>query len=241
MIVLFTDYGASDIYVGQVKAAILEQAPGVQIVDLLHQAPAFNPKTGAHLLAALAPRFPMGSTFFAVIDPGVGGRRTAVAMRADGRWYVGPDNGLLSVIAARAAKCELWRITWQPPGLSPSFHGRDLFAPIAAGLAQGDLQSDRMESISALEIQFGDADLPEIIYVDHYGNALTGLRAATVAHDRRLAVAGQALPFARVFCEAPEGEAFWYENSIGLVEIAANCGSAAERLELRVGQAVGIV
>src|SRR5215510_10038563 len=102
MIFLFTDFGSADIYVGQVKAVLAERAPRVPVIDLLHDAPPFNIRAGAHLLAALSTRIPRGSVTMAVVDPGVGGRREAVAVLADGRWFVGPDNGLLSVLAARA-------------------------------------------------------------------------------------------------------------------------------------------
>lgn len=102
MIVLFTDFGADDLYVGQVKAVLAHTAPGVPAIDLLHAAPNFDIESSAHLLAALYPKFSPGSVFFAVVDPGVGGARDAVVMVADGYWFVGPDNGLLSIIAARA-------------------------------------------------------------------------------------------------------------------------------------------
>jgi S-adenosylmethionine hydrolase len=95
-IFLFTDFGAADIYVGQVKAVLAREAPANAIIDLLHEAPAFNVRAGAHLLAALASQIPAGSVTLAVVDPGVGGDRAAVALEVDGRWFVGPDNGLMS-------------------------------------------------------------------------------------------------------------------------------------------------
>ena len=101
MIVLFTDFGVRDPYVGQLKARLVEHAPSQQVVDLLHEAPDFNPHAGAHLLAAFAPGFPPGSVFLTVVDPGVGTPRSAVVVLAGGRWFVGPDNGLLSIVAAR--------------------------------------------------------------------------------------------------------------------------------------------
>ena len=136
MIVLFTDFGVRDPYVGQVKARLAEFAPAQQVVDLLHEVPDFNPHAGAHLLAAFAPGFPPGSVFLAVVDPGVGTPRDAVVVLAGGRWFVGPDNGLLSIVAARNSDTRLWRITWQPEALSNTFHGRDLFALIAADIAR---------------------------------------------------------------------------------------------------------
>ena len=137
MIFLFTDFGSADLYVGQVKAVLAAQAPRAPVIDLLNDAPPFNIRAGAHLLAALAARIPRGSVTLAVVDPGVGGAREAVAVRADGRWFVGPDNGLISVAAARAGTAQVYAIGWRPRRLSASFHGRDLFAPVAAMLARG--------------------------------------------------------------------------------------------------------
>ena len=234
-IFLFTDFGAADIYVGQVKAVLAREAPGVAIIDLLHEAPAFNVRAGAHLLAALASQIPAGSVTLAVVDPGVGGARAAIALEVDGRWFVGPDNGLMSVLAARAAKTSVWRITWEPQNLGPSFHGRDLFAPIAAALACGDFAGKAVRA-DRLQVEFGATDLGEIIYIDHYGNAFTGLRAPALPHDMRVVAGGASLAYARVFSAAPPGGTFWYANSLGLVEIAANGCSAAAALGLAVGQ-----
>lgn len=237
-IFLFTDYGAADLYVGQVKARFASLAPGVAVIDLLHEAPAFNVRAGAHLLAALAAQIPAGSVTLAVIDPGVGGCRDAVALNADNRWFVGPDNGLLSVLAARADSSVFWRITWNPEKLSPSFHGRDLFAPVAAALARGESPYDMAVAADELKVNLGAADSGEIIYIDHYGNALTGLRAQGVARDTRVVAGGASVGYARVFSAAPAGEVFWYENSLGLVEIAGNGCSAAVELGLAIGMPV---
>ncbi len=235
-IFLFTDFGAADVYVGQVKAVLAREAPGIGVIDLLHAAPAFNVRAGAHLLAALAVQIPAGSVTLAVVDPGVGGVRDAVVAEIDSRWFVGPDNGLLSVLAARAAKVAVWRITWQPDALAPSFHGRDLFAPITAALARDEFPAGRAVRADRLQVEFGATDLGEIIYIDHYGNAFTGLRAHAIGRDTRIVAGGDALAHARVFSAVPPGEAFWYANSLGLVEIAANGGSAAAKLGLAVGQ-----
>ena len=238
-IVLFTDFGSGDIYVGQVKAVLQRLAPRAAVIDLLHDAPAFNVRAAAHLLAAMVDRFAEDSVFLCVVDPGVGGAREAVVVQADERWYVGPDNGLLSVVGARAAKGDCWRIVWRPEQLSASFHGRDLFAPVAATLAvQGALPKGWFEHSGRLQVEFGGDDLPEIIYVDHYGNAHSGIRASGIPREARLALGELRLPFARVYSEVAEGGAFWYENSQGLVEIAVSCGSAAQRLGLKIGDGV---
>lgn len=242
MIILFTDFGADDIYVGQIKARMLQTAPkGTTVIDLLHCVPDFDPHAGAHLLAAIHGQFPEKSVFFALIDPSVGSDRSAAAVEADGQWFVGPDNGLLSVVAARAKRARTWRISWRPDSLSPSFHGRDLFAPVAAGLAAGVIEAGWLESCDSLDVEYGADDLAQIIYVDHYGNALTGLRAGNVPHTAAIDVVGRRIPWARVYSEVPTGSAFWYENSIGLVEVAVNCGNAAAQLGLGVGDAVSVV
>jgi S-adenosylmethionine hydrolase len=234
MVFLFTDFGAADIYVGQVKAVLHSVAPKEAVIDLLHDAPAFNVKASAHLLAALAARLPAGSVTLAVVDPGVGGPRRPVAVRADGRWLVGPDNGLISVAAARAKRREAFSIGWRPEELSASFHGRDLFAPVAAMLAQGDGKAARLRK-AALAVRFGADGLPEVIYVDHFGNLITGLCARATPKSRRLRVNGRGIAYARVFSGVNEGEVFWYENSLGLVEIAAHAGSAASILGCKLG------
>jgi len=241
MIVLFTDFGADDIYVAQIKAVLLQQAPGTPILDLLHGAPNFDPRPAAHLLAALQASFPTGSVFLAVIDPGVGSARDAVVLEADDKTYVGPDNGLLSVVAARAGQVRTWRIVWRPPMQSASFHGRDLFAPIAASIAAGNLGKDKLEETFGLSVRFGADDLAEVIYIDHYGNVLTGVRAGNVSRGAKIEAAGRLLGYARAFSEAPAGSAFWYENSAGLVEIAMNRASAAELMGLRVGDSVRVI
>ena len=235
---LFTDFGGSDLYVGQVKAAILQQAPGVTIIDLLHEAPAFNVKASAHLLAALIAHVPENSVILATVDPGVGGPRRPVAIYADKRWYVGPDNGLLSVVAARAKMVAACPIVWQPKTLSDSFHGRDLFAPVVGLLAGGHLQVIALNSARELDVKFGSENLAEIIYIDHYGNAMTGLRACDIARDTQIVIGLRRLIHARVFLEVEKGAVFWYENSIGLVEIAANQAAAAQQLALRIGDPV---
>jgi S-adenosylmethionine hydrolase len=238
VIVLFTDFGVRDPYVGQVKARLAEHAPGQQVVDLLHEAPDFNPHAGAHLLAAFAPVFPPGSVFLAVVDPGVGTPRDAVVALSGGRWFVGPDNGLLSVAVARHADTRLWRVTWRPDALSATFHGRDLFAPIAAGIARGEFPADKLAPTDKLHVEFDTGDLPRVIYIDHYGNAWTGVRGAP--KDARVSAAGELFKHSESFGFVGKGEGFWFVNSVGLLELAVNRGSAAETFGLAVGDPVQV-
>ncbi len=238
-ILLFTDYGSNDLYVGQVEAVLDRYAPGVRVIHLLHEAPPFNVRAAAHLLAALARDVPGGHVFLGVVDPGVGSERDAVVLRADGRWYVGPDNGLFSVIAARARSATaVWRITGRPLDASPSFHGRDVFAPVAAAVATGDFPNRDVAPAADLAVRFGADEVAEVVYVDHFGNAFTGLRARDRPAARSLVANGREIRHARVFAEVAAGTTFWYENSSGLVEVAVNQGNAARELGLAVGTPV---
>jgi S-adenosylmethionine hydrolase len=129
-----------------------------------------------------------------------------------------------------------WDIEWKPERLSASFHGRDLFAPVAAMLARGEPPPGQPRKDDADRRPEWPDDLCEIAYVDHYGNAITGLRAAVLPLDARLAMAGRILPRGRTFCDLPQGAAFWYENSNGLAEISINQGSANRELGLAGNQ-----
>ncbi len=240
-LILFTDFGSADIYVGQVKEVLHRLAPHTPVIDLAHDLPAYDVRAAAHLLDALKNAFAEDSVFLCVVDPGVGTDRGAVVLEADGRHYVGPDNGLLSVVAARAERARLSSIAWRPKELSHSFHGRDLFAPVAARIAAGTLPPDHLQPLPALAATFRAEDLEEIIYIDHYGNACTGIRARNARAGAVLLAGGQRIAGARVFGETPEGSPLWYANSHGLVEIAVNLGNAAQALGLRVGDMVSWV
>jgi S-adenosylmethionine hydrolase len=240
MIVLFTDFGLEGPYTGQMKAVLWRHAPGVPVIDLFADAPTGKPKPAAYLLAAYAAWFAPGSVVLAVIDPGVGSDRAALVVEADGRWYVGPDNGLFELVQRRAARARCWEITWRPAQLSASFHGRDLFAPVAARRARGAPPPGRL-----LPAAFGrhpkwPDDLSEIAYIDRFGNAMTGLRASMLAAGTQLAAGGRLLSRAMTFSEVEQGEPFWYENANGLAEIAVNAGRACAALGLAVGSPVRI-
>lgn len=238
MIVLFTDFGVRDPYVGQIKARLAEFAPTQLVVDLLHEVPDFNPHAGAHLLAAFVPGIPSGSVFMAVVDPGVGTPRDAVVVLAGGRWFVGPDNGLLSVVAARNSDTRIWRIIWQPETLSNTFHGRDLFVLIAADIARGTFPTDKLTQIDRLNVEFDAGDLARVIYIDHFGNAWTGVRG--VPKDAHVSAAGERFRHSESFGFVGKGEGFWFNNSVGLLELAVNRGSAATAYGLKVGDPVQV-
>ena len=238
-IALFTDFGISSPYVGQMRLVLAEAAPNVAVVDLFHQVPAFRVEAAAHLLWAYGRDAPVGTIFVAVVDPGVGSaERLPMMMLADGRWYVGPDNGLMAVVAARAAELQLWRIDWQPPRLSATFHGRDLFAPVAALLSLGiPVPSTPLDRVVGMPV----GSLCEVIYVDPFGNLITALHADDYPASARLVVSDQQLPRRLTFSDMAPGEPFCYSNSSGLLEIAVNQGDAARQLGVGVGAAVQLL
>lgn len=239
MIVLFTDFGVSGPYLGQMHAVLARQAPGVPVIDLFNDLPCHAVRAAAYLLPVYAQGFPPDTVFLCVVDPGVGGARRAVMLRADHCWYVGPDNGLLHVLACRASKTECFEIVWRPATLSASFHGRDLFAPVAAMLARGH-RPDVVPATLAAPSPAWPEDLAEVLYVDRFGNAITGLRASGLARGAQLRTAGGEVAYARTYSEVAPAQAFWYENANGLVEIAANQARASEILKIAVGDALGV-
>lgn len=234
-IFLFTDFGLGGPYVGQMNAAILTVSPDSPVIGLMHDAPAMRPDLAAYLLPACCRALPRGSIVVAVVDPGVGGERAALQVESDGLTFVGPDNGLLSRLPRIATVA---RIDWRPQALSASFHGRDLFAPAAARLAAGM----PLPASPLRPIEMHGADWPaqaeRVVYVDGYGNCMTGIVAENVGRDRRLRISGRVIGHAETFCRVPARGLFWYGNSQGLVEIAANGASAAHLLSLAPGSKI---
>jgi S-adenosyl-L-methionine hydrolase (adenosine-forming) len=241
LIVLFTDFGLYGPYTGQMKAVLHQMAPGMPVIDLFADAPLGNPKPSAYLLAAYAVWFSAGTVFLCVVDPGVGGTRPAIILEIDDRWYVGPGNGLFELVQRRAGKAQCFDITWKPERLSSSFHGRDLFAPVAAMLARGERPPGEPRKNNVDRRPKWTDDLAEIVYVDHFGNAMTGLRATMLPEGTRLATSGQVLERANTFSDLLPGGAFWYENANGLAEIAVNQGRADRVLGLTIGTPVKIL
>jgi len=239
MFVLFTDFGPAGPYLGQMKSALIGAAPHIPVIDLLSDAPPFAPQPGAYLLAALISDLPPGAIFLGIVDPGVGSDRLPVVLQADDQWFVGPANGLFEIVQRRARSCRLWRITHEPEHQSASFHGRDLFAPVAAIIARDGAVPGEIISNDQLRQSDWPDDLPQIVYIDHFGNAMTGLRAANLPSDTVLQVAGKRCFKARVFSDVESGTMFWYENANGLAEIAVNQGRA-DQIGLRVGMPVSM-
>lgn len=240
LVFFYTDFGTEGPYLAQMEAALLSLAPNARVLNLLSTAPGFSPRPAAYLLAGLANELQEACIVVAVVDPGVGSDRLPLMVQVGGRTFIGPDNGLLSRVAAAHDSGTVWRIDWRPDRLSASFHGRDVFAPVA-----GQLLAGLKVSCTLLERQaMAGADWPpddfSVVFIDHYGNAVTGIRQNQIASDVVLSCRGQALTYARVFGEVLVGTPFWYRNSFGLIEIAVNQGSAATQLGLQVGDTVSV-
>lgn len=239
MIVLFTDFGLEGPYTGQVEAVLCAQAPGVRVIHLFSDLAPFDIQSAAYLLPAFVSRFPPGTVFLCVVDPGVGGNRPGVIARIAGHWFVGPNEGLFAPLTRRAVSVECWQLP-DSDTASPSFHGRDVFAPVAARLARGLAPVGEAVDAASLEQASWLDDLPRIVYIDRYGNAMTGLRASSVPGDAVLTINGHTLHAARTFADVGVGEAFWYENANGLVEFAVNRGRADAVLSLAVGDVISL-
>ncbi len=235
MIATFTDFGVPGPYLGQMHAVLHREAPGIPVVDIFPNLPAFNIKAAAYLLPAYSQYLPENSVCVCVVDPGVGTARRAAVVRSGGRWYIGPDNGLFSILIRRASDAQAFIIDWRPEQLSSSFHGRDLFAPIAARLARGEPPPGEAHEPAGLVTPDWPEDLAEIVYLDHFGNAITGLRASSITTAGTIEIAGKTCEFRRTFGAAEHGIPFWYENANGLVEIALAEGHAVHELGLEVG------
>jgi S-adenosylmethionine hydrolase len=258
MITLITDFGDRDGFVGVMKGVILGICAGVPLVDLSHQVEPGDIQAGALILYAAVPYFPAGTVHLAVVDPGVGGERRALAIYAGGQWLVGPDNGLLWPAAAWLAERAgepgpearlLANPAYRLPHLSHTFHGRDLFAPAAAHLARGVA----WESLGPPVVDPIRWQIPvprrtsagvegELLAVDHFGNAITNVAPADAASlgERWLLEAGpvhMAGP-ASHYGAVPEGDPVVVLDSLGFYELAVNRGSAAERYGLRRGDRV---
>jgi len=235
LIASFTDFGPTGPYHGQMDAVLASQAPNTPRVTLMTDAPMFDAQAAGLLLSSLSDFMPPNTLFLAVVDPGVGGGRRPLILKTERNIFVGPDNGLLVPIVRRGNDIEIVTIEWQPERLSESFHGRDLFAPVAATLANGEAVKVSPLKIEEMTGFTSPLERNRIIYIDHFGNAVTGVKAEDVEDGTIITIHGKALRYARTFSEVPVGESFWYRNSMGLVEFAVNCGSVASLLDLELG------
>lgn len=246
-IVLLTDFGTADPFVGIVKCVIHAYAPGVEVIDLSHHVPPQDTLAGAVILEDALPWIPESGIVCAVVDPGVGGTRRALAVRSRHRVFVGPDNGLLTPVFRADPDARAFEIrSGGPiaPDRSATFHGRDVFAPAAALASRGEFDTfarpvDKPPTLlqwPAAEVAGDDSVRATVIHVDRFGNCALNVRRADAerlpdwvfggafrAEVGKQAVAG----LARTYGDANKGEPLAYVNSAGRLELAVNGGSAA--------------
>ena len=255
IVTLTTDFGQKDHYVGAMKGVILSRCPSAQIVDISHQIEPFSIAAAAYAISQSAPYFPSGTVHVVVVDPGVGTERKPLLVQARGQFFVAPDNGVLSFILNRdpAAKAReiLNRDLWLP-SVSATFHGRDIFAPVAASLAAGKTTLENVGTILENPIQFPDL-VPQktsahswqglVLSVDRFGNVISNFPSFNFALAFQgkfaIGIGGNQITVARSsFGGAPPNLCFAYVGSSGFIELGINQGSAAQHLQARAGSSV---
>lgn len=249
-----TDFGTIDGYVGAMKGVVLSLAPDAVLVDITHDVPRHDVAAGAFALAQAAPLFPPGTVHIAVVDPGVGGDRADIVVEAGGAYFVGPDNGLLA-LAARGPRVahEIVRADFRRDPVSPTFHGRDVFAQTAGKIARGSLLKDAgplleaIEELPGVRLADGEQDAAVVVHIDAFGNLITswagdGLGPGRWRVEVLAAGGGTSRSFdvqgARTYADVAPGELLTYVGSAGVVEIAVREGSAATQTRLRRGDRI---
>lgn len=255
IITLLTDFGSGS-YVPSVKGVLLGLAPEARLVDISHDIDPGAAGAGGYLLSRIAPWFPPGTVHLAVVDPGVGTERKGLVVEADGAFYVGPDNGLLGMVIQRAARARTWRIEageWTPERVCPTFHGRDLFAPVAGRIARGEKPDRfgpplRRDELVPFPIRppraEGERLFGEVVWIDRFGNLITNLERCEVeewAGDApyRTVVGGTSIDTrVHTFQEANTGDLIVLQGSWETLEVAVTSGNAARRLGVAAGEPV---
>lgn len=244
-ITLLTDFGTTDSYVAEMKGVLLSMAPAATVVDVSHGVPPGDVRSAAYILGRTWERFPPGTVHLVVVDPGVGSTRAALALHANQHSFVGPDNGVFTPVLRDTEVAAVVLPT--PESASPTFHGRDVFAPAAAALARGSSLQALGEPLSGIPERLaytlphheGKVVIGEIVYIDRFGSLITNLTADLVPSYARLEVEDLDLgPLKRTFNDVTTGGLLAYVGSGGAIEIAVRNGSAARRLGVGVGARV---
>ena len=252
IVTLTSDFGTRDGYVGQMKGVILGIDPAVALVDVTHDIEPFSVVAGALVLKGISRYFGQGAVHLAVVDPGVGSTRRGIVARIDGRLYVGPDNGLFSLVLFSARSSEIREIRNTEltlPDPHPTFHGRDVFAPVAGHLSAGakfDSVGPLVTDPISLSIDppkmVEDGLHGEVIHVDRFGNLTTNIDAHMLTRPVSRIEIGHVIirGLSMFFSQAPEGEPLALINSFGFLEVAVNLGNAAKVLGIGKGDRVRI-
>jgi S-adenosylmethionine hydrolase len=256
---LLSDFGLKDSYVAEVKAVILRICPNVQIVDISHEVAKFDVRMGAFLLASAVPYFPKGTVHVAVVDPGVGTKRRPIIVETKRGFLVGPDNGVLMLAAEREGVKNVFMIDnprFMLPRVSKTFHGRDVFAPVAAFLAKGRLPSEMGPRITNYAVPDfskplirGSVLTGMVLHVDDFGNIITNIssneleRIKAKTGDDLLVKLGKMSHMVKccsAYGEVGANELLALVGGHGFLEISVNQGDAAKRLNVTAGMHIRI-
>jgi len=254
VISLLTDFGLKDVYVAEMKATILQICPEACIVDISHMVEKFNVRMGAFLLACAAPYFPEGTIHVAVVDPGVGTKRRAIIVETARSWFVGPDNGLLVFAAEKEGIKHVYEIRSKAhmrSEVSQTFHGRDVFAPVAAHIARGVSASELGREITDYvipeyaRVRFeGKAVIGVVLHVDRFGNLVTNISKECLEKlgvkegdliNVKIGKEKLCIRLCSAYGEVSMGEALAVVGSHGFLEFSVNLGDAAESFKAGAG------
>jgi S-adenosyl-L-methionine hydrolase (adenosine-forming) len=252
ILTLTTDFGASDHYVGTMKGVILGICPPAQIVDICHDVTPFEVTEGAYSIAQSYRYFPQKTVHVVVVDPGVGTKRRPILVEAAGQYFIGPDNGVLSMVYAqekhRVRLIANDRYFHKP--VSATFHGRDIFAPVAAHVAAGVapsrmgklIQDYLRPDFAKPQRNIEGAWTGRVLKIDRFGNIVTNFHSSDFPDAPLTLTIGRhkIATLAQTYAEAPPGKPFLIVGSSGYLEVSIDQGSAAQKLGCRLGQTIGL-
>jgi S-adenosyl-L-methionine hydrolase (adenosine-forming) len=257
IVTLTTDFGLRDPYVAEMKAVILNISPNAVVVDVSHEIEKFNIRMGAYTLACAAPYFPTGTIHVAVVDPDVGTKRKTILMQTERAFFIGPDNGILALAARNQCIKHVYEISNRKlmlPKVSGTFHGRDIFAPVAAYLAKGVLPKEFGKELREIEksafanvTRRANMLIGEVIHVDGFGNVITSFAAediesmkAKVFVNIKLNDVSLKLKFCKTYADVKKQELLAIIGSHGFMEISINKGNAAKKLKAKSGDKISL-
>jgi S-adenosylmethionine hydrolase len=258
LVTLTTDFGWREPFVGIMKGVMLCRAPALRFVDMAHEVSAFQPIEAGFWMSRALAYFPAGTVHMAVVDPGVGTPRDILVAVAESQVLIAPDNGLLAPLSVRGRIQRIIRVDvarlvqFGITDISATFHGRDVFAPLAAELASGRCTPEDLGAeVTSLSTQGWPATVTRadggvagvVVAVDRFGNLISNIESAAVMalSTPTVVIGGMKLPLKRTYGEAPGGDYLGLINSFGVLEVARSRGSAAAGLELGVGAAISAV
>ncbi len=253
IVTLTTDFGTADGYVAEMKGVVLSAAPESTLVDVTHDVPPGDVEAAAWILHRVWERFPVGSVHVVVVDPGVGGARRALALETRDRWFVGPDNGIVTRVLQAGESANTWTLDpgrCAPGPISATFHGRDLFAPAAAHLVGGgtaDALGSPLSGPGIVRLELAEPSRSRdtvrgcVAHVDRFGNLITNIPASWVAPSALTEISGVGISGVRSgYTSVEPGRLLALIGSTGTLEIAVRDGSAADRLAVTRGESVNV-